>query len=88
MIAKAAEMKKYLKDAVKAMIDNWVEQTRRIFTDPEQIHQLITNGSFWDPGNATSPEDVMPTLQHTLYAYMIPHAWAASNTMKVPIFIA
>lgn len=83
MIAKIGEMKKYLKDAVRAMIDNCVEQVRQIFTDPELIHLYIADGSMWDLGNVASPEEVMPALQHTLYAYLIPHARASSNAINL-----
>ncbi|KAF2875669.1 hypothetical protein BDV95DRAFT_603077 [Massariosphaeria phaeospora] len=88
VFAKVAEMHQYLKDLVWEMIKNWEKQVEQIFTDPEQLHQFITNGLFWTPGQVISPEDVIPTLEHTLYAYLIPHAWATSNAVGGPIFIA
>lgn len=81
-------MKDYFKDTVQAMIDNWGKVVERIFTDPDQIYTFIKNGFMWDPGNVTTPEDVRPQLEHMLYGYLLPHAWASSNALKGPMFIA
>jgi hypothetical protein len=83
------EMHDYLKQAVQTLIDNWVELVDHIFSDPDQVYGWIHNGLLWDPGNLTSPEDVRPTLEHSLWAYMMPHAWATTNVFEGgPLFIA
>lgn len=77
----------FLTEVVKGAIDALAEINRKNFETPRSLRYLIQDGTGWNPGESPNALDISDHVMRSLWAFMIPFAWAHSSVGNPIVFI-